>query len=103
MALAAAAPSGGGSLESLGGTSQGELACRNEFANSGVEFGLREFLPAWDRGFEPNTNSAIEPWQGRPKTRVEYAMQAPEAKDHHALALFDDPNGCDRERGQDCE
>ncbi len=30
-------------------------------------------------------------------------MDPPEAENNHALALFDDPNGCDRERGQDCE
>jgi hypothetical protein len=93
----------GSSCDSLGGTSHVELACRNELAKSGVEFGLRKLSPAWDRGFEANTNGAIEPWQGQSKTRVEYAMEAPEAKDHQALALFDDPHGCDRERGQNCE
>jgi hypothetical protein len=30
-------------------------------------------------------------------------MEPPEAKNDHALAFFDDPNRCDRERGQDCE
>jgi hypothetical protein len=87
----------------LGGTGDGELTCRNEFVESGVEFGPRELSPAWDRGVESNTNGAIDTWQGRSKTGVEYAMEPPEAKDDHALALSDDPNGCGRERGQDCE
>jgi hypothetical protein len=69
----------------------------------GVEFGLRELSPAWNRGVESDTDGAIDSWQGRSKTRVEYAMEPPEAKDHHALALSDDPNGCGRERRQDCE
>jgi len=93
----------GGGCNSLGGTSHGELACRNEFVEFGVEFGLRELSPAWDRGVEPDTNGAIDSRQGRSKTRVEYPMEPPEAKDDHALALSDDPNGCERERGQDCE
>ena len=92
-----------GGCDSLGGTSYGELACRDEFVEFSVEFGLREFSPVWDRGVEPDTNGAIDSWQGRSKTRVEYAMEPPEAKDDHALALSDDPNRCDRERGQNCE
>ena len=31
----------GGDCDSLGGTNYGELARRNEFVESGVEFGLR--------------------------------------------------------------
>jgi hypothetical protein len=89
----------GGGCGSLGGTSYGELARENELAKLGVESGLRELSPAWNGRVEPNPNGAIESSQGRSKTKLEYAMEAPEAKDHHALALFDDPNGCDRERG----
>ena len=70
---------------------------------SGVEFGLRELSPAWDRGVEPDTNGAIDSWQGRSKAGMEHAMEPPEAKDDHALALSDDSNGCCCERGQDCE
>jgi hypothetical protein len=69
----------------------------------GVEFRLRELSPAWNRGVEPDTDGAIDSWQRRSKTRAEYAMEPPEAKNDHALALVDDPNRCDRERGQDCE
>jgi hypothetical protein len=50
----------GGDCDSLGGTSYGELSCRNEFVKFGVEFGLRELSPAWDRGVEPDTNGAID-------------------------------------------
>ncbi|MDH3424930.1 MAG: hypothetical protein OEN00_18165 [Gemmatimonadota bacterium] len=40
----------------------------------GIEFGLRELSPAWDGGVEPDTNGAIDSWQGRSKTRLEYSM-----------------------------
>ena len=92
-----------GGCESLGGISCGELACRNEFVEFGVQFGLRELSPAWDRSVEPDANGAIDSRKGRSKTGVEHAMEPPEAKDQHALALSDDSNGCGREHGQGCE
>jgi hypothetical protein len=48
----------------------------------GVEFGFREISPAWDGRVEADTNGAIDSRQGRSKTRLEYAMKPPEAKDH---------------------
>ncbi|MDH3213586.1 MAG: hypothetical protein OEM05_13970 [Myxococcales bacterium] len=50
------------------------MACRNQFVKLGIEFGLRELSPAWDGGVEPDTNGAIDSWQGRSKTRLEYSM-----------------------------
>ena len=98
--LSAAARCWAAAMPASGGTGHGKLACRDEFEELGVEFGLRELAPAGDPGVEPHTNGAIDPWQGRPETRLEHAMDPTEAKDHEPLALFDDAYGCGRERGQ---